>query len=108
MLDTLAHLFTTGAYLPFALLLFYGVLRLVLSETHWLSSGRIAVYAAAVLAGLTTLVPILTTGATPNLQAIIAALGAAWALYISPHAPTPTAVAVEVAATLPKATLVKG
>ena len=108
MLDTLIHLFTSGAYLPFALLLIYGGLRLVKDDTHWLNQGRIAVIAAAVLAGLSTLVPILTTGQTPNLQAVAMAIGAAWALYISPHGATPTAAAVAVAGTLPKATVVKG
>jgi hypothetical protein len=89
MIDNLVHLFTSGAYLPFALLLIYGGLRLVKDDTHWLNQGRLAVIAAAVLAGLSTLVPILTTGQTPNLQAVAMAFGAAWALYISPH-PTPT------------------
>lgn len=107
MTDTLIHLFTSGAYLPFAILLAYFGLRLVKNDTSWLNSGRAAVIAAAALAGLSTLVPILTTGATPNLQALIAAIGAAYALYISPHPQAATAAADAMAA-LPKATLVKG
>lgn len=90
MVDTLVHLFTSGAYLPFALLLIYFGLRLVLTDTHWLAQGRLAVIAAAVLAGLSQLVPVLLTGQTPNLTLVMTALGAAWALYVSPH-PQPAA-----------------
>lgn len=103
MTDTIIHLFTSGAYLPFALLLAYGGLRLVKNETSWLNQGRAAVIAAAVLAGLSTLAPILSSGQTPNLQAVIAAFGAAWALYMSPHGATPTAVANAVSESSKKA-----
>lgn len=104
---TLEKLFTSGAYLPFAILLVYGLLRLVKDETSWLNGGRVAVIAAAVIAGLSALVPIVTSGQTPNLQAVLGALGTALALYLSPHGAAPTALA-NTAATLPKATVVKG
>lgn len=104
---TLEKLFTSGAYLPFAILVIYGLLRLVKDDMHWLNSGRTATIAAAVLAGLSSLVPIATSGQTPNFQAVTAALGAALALYLSPHGAAPTALA-NAAAELPKATVVKG
>lgn len=104
MLDVLIHQLQSGAYMPAFLLLAYGLLRLVKDDTHWLNNGRVAVVAAAVIAGLAQLAPIAMTGATPNLQAIIAALGTAYALYLSPHPAEATKLA-DAAAKLPQATL---
>lgn len=102
MLDVLIHQLQSGAYMPAFLLLAYGLLRLVKDDTHWLNNGRVAVIAAAVLAGLGQLAPIAMTGATPNLQAIIAALGTAYALYLSPH-PTSATKLADAAAKIPSA-----
>ena len=84
MTDALIKMFTSGAYLPFALLVIYAGLRFVKDETHWLNQGRTAVITAAVLAGLTQLVPILTTGKTPDMQLVVAAVMTAIGLYLHP------------------------
>lgn len=102
MLDTLIHQLQSGLYMPAFLLLAYGLLRLVRDDTHWLNNGRVAVFAASVLAGLAQLAPIAMTGATPTLNAWIAALGTAYALYISPHPQAATKLA-DAAARIPSA-----
>lgn len=93
MLDTLIQQLQSGVYMPAFLLIAYGLLRLVKDDTHWLNTGRAAVVAAAILAALAQLAPIAMTGATPNLQAIIAAIGTAYALYLSPHGRESTQIA---------------
>ena len=102
MLDVLIHQLQSGLYMPAFLLIAYGGLRLVRDDTKWVNNGRVAVVAAAALAGLAQLVPIAMTGATPSLQAIVGAVMTAYALYLSPHPAEATRLA-DAAAKLPSA-----
>ena len=83
--DTISSLFTSGAYLPAAILLIYGLLRLVKDETHWLNNGRVAVIVAAVLGSLTDIIPVVASGKVPDAKVWLYALMTAVGLYLKPE-----------------------
>ncbi len=82
--DTVTKLWRSGAILPALIVAAFALLVVLRKYVAWLREGKRAVYTAAIIAGLATLVEAAAGGATPNLSMIISALGAVVALVVNP------------------------
>lgn len=75
-------LYHSGAWLCLGIVVVFVLLDYLSKHVGWLKAPNRAHYVAIALAGLATLAVPASQGTTPNLQMIIAALGASFALVM--------------------------
>jgi hypothetical protein len=83
-MDSIVSLFSSGKYIPAAIVLAYGVLVWASGKFAWLKEGKRAAVVAGIVGGFATIAQAAATGSTPSLGAVVSALGAAIALYLHP------------------------
>lgn len=83
----LQKLYRSGAWMPLAILTAFFLLVVLQKKWVWLSAGNRKVYVAAAIGGLAILAVPASQGTTPNLAMVVAALGAALALWTNPKPP---------------------
>lgn len=104
--DILAKLYSSGAYLPLAIVVAFLGVTWASKHIAWLQAPNRVHYVSAAIAGLAILVGPAMNGTTPNLSMIAAAIGTVVALVLpgaTPKGETPPPVTVDLSNKPPQA-----
>ena len=85
-MDAIVSFFTSGKYAAATILLVYFLLQWLSQHIAWLQQGRRAAVVAAIIGGFAPLTAqVAASGSLPDSKALVAAIGAAVALFLKPH-----------------------